>query len=411
MINGQPRVAIVMRRAIGYHRGLVESVAKYSRMHGPWLFDIMEAETSGKVIHWLRKWQGDGVVCLAGDQSILEGIADLGLPAAIHLSLDGKIVSDRFLTIHIDSREIGGVGAKFLLKKGLKNFGFYGLSNDDFSQECKDAFSQIISEHEFETSVFEDEVLLGGSLCEGRKDLLTPFGDCIQTELVKNTEKIIEWLKALPKPVGILVCNDTLASQIINLCTRANIQIPAEAAVLGINNEELLCNLSTPTLSSIALDVEGGGHQIAMLLDRSMAMKQSTGQISVGPLNVIARHSTDFRLSDDIEVRRAIDFICRNADMPIQVRDVAEYIGLSRRSLERRFLAATGGTIRKQIEEAHVRKLEQMLCNSDLSLNQIAMSSGFSSPEYMGRVFRRIKGKSLSDYRKLLERIIAIRTI
>jgi LacI family transcriptional regulator len=189
--------------------------------------------------------------------------------------------------------------------------------------------------------------------------------------------------------------------QVLETCTLEKIKVPDDAAVLGVDDDHLLCELSNPSLSSVVLNLERGGYHAAELLDKLMADRKMTVQrIEVEPLWVVSRQSTDVVAVDDQEVAAALRFIGRNAKQPIGVKDVVAQVALSRRALEIRFERALGRSIRSEIQRVRLILTKQLLLETDMSVAKISSAVGFSSLSYLIKVFHRETGETLAQFRR-----------
>jgi LacI family transcriptional regulator len=217
----------------------------------------------------------------------------------------------------------------------------------------------------------------------------------------RERKSIAAWLNTLPKPVGIMTGNDVRGMQVLETCILQKIPVPDEAAVVGVDDDQLLCELSNPSLSSVAWNLEKAGFRAAELLDGLMSGRNACPQrIEVDPLWVVSRQSTDVVAVEDQEVAAALRFIRQNANKPIGVNDVVAQISLSRRSLELRFENCLGRTIRTEIERMRIMRTKQLLQETDMSVAKIGQVAGFSSLSYLCKVFHRETGETPAQYRR-----------
>ena len=180
-----------------------------------------------------------------------------------------------------------------------------------------------------------------------------------------------------------------------------NLKVPDDVAVIGVDNDKLICDLTEPPLSSVALDVEKAGYHTAELLDKLMAGKKIEDQkIIVEPTHVVSRQSTDILSIDDIAVSEALHFIRKNSHRAIQVGDVVAAVLVSRRSLEQRFRNKIGRSIFKEIRRARIERITNMLVETNLPIAKIAIDMGFSGVDHIARYFYSEKGTSPQAYRK-----------
>jgi LacI family transcriptional regulator len=270
------------------------------------------------------------------------------------------------------------MGAKYLVEAGLRHFAFCGFANCHWSKVRETTFREIINDAGFDCSVHS----ITSAIWMKRPNWMENW----------EHEKpvLAKWLKSLPKPVGVMACNDTCGTELLQVCTTHRLRVPDEVAVVGVDNDEMLCELSDPPLSSVALDVEKAGYEAAQLLDRLMGGLAGAGQmVLVEPTHVAARRSSDVIAQEDPLVARAMRFMREHARNALSVSDVAEDIGVSRRTLERRFIRAVRRTVLEEIMRSHLTRAKQLLLETDLPCYQIATQSGFGSLKTFHRCFSR----------------------
>jgi len=210
------------------------------------------------------------------------------------------------------------------------------------------------------------------------------------------------WLGKLPKPVAIFAANDMRARQVLDACLRADIRVPYEAAVLGVDNDPLICETCIPSLSSIRLDVEAAGYVAAELLDKRMFGGRDTRRETriYPPLEVVSRLSTQTIHVNDKVVIDALEFIRINAGLNIRVSDIADHIKVSPRWLEKRFVGALGRSVIEEIKRVRMDTILRLITDTQQPFDQIARKCGFSSVNHLRKIFREEHGQSMSDYRR-----------
>jgi LacI family transcriptional regulator len=202
--------------------------------------------------------------------------------------------------------------------------------------------------------------------------------------------EIADWLRSLEKPVGLLARDDLRAREVLDACRLAGLHVPEEIAVLGVNDDELICEMADPPLSSIIHNARRVGYEAAAMLENLMSGGKVLADIVVDPLGVHARQSTDLLAIEDAEVAKAVRFIREHACDGIRVDDVLDQVTLSRRALEKRFRAAVGRPPHMEIRRAQLERVKQLLVTSDYKLERIAEMTGFSTAQYLAGLFHRI---------------------
>ncbi len=391
MAKGIPRVALLVETSLGYGRALLRGVMRYARLHGPWAFYLQPGDLR-QLLPKMEEWSGTGIIARIETPEMARAVLAARLPTiALDLNqkqLDPKNPLSRLSEVRPDSHKAGRLAAEHLLERGFRNFAFVGVWGDfPWSMQRSEGFAERLDE--------------AGLSCNG-----FPMPRAMRDRRWGREQAILaEWLGQLPKPLGIMACDDDRGRHVLEACRAAGLQVPQDAAVVGVDNDELLCELSDPTLSSVALNAEQAGYEAAALLDGLMAGRiRKPQRILVDPVRVVARRSTDTHATEDHDLAQAVRFIQDNVVRPIGVRDVVERVGCSRRSLELRFQRMLGRSINEEIQQIRIERAKNLLAETDLSVAGVAEALGFGSSNYMIRLFRRKVGISPMAYRTRLRR-------
>ncbi len=285
--------------------------------------------------------------------------------------------------VETDDEAIARIAAEHLMERGFRNLAFCGDPGFNWSIWRKQNFERIVRE--------------SGCQCDIHESI--PRTDASYSW---NREKrgLISWLKRLPRPVGIMACYDIKAQKLLDACRELDIAVPEEVAVIGVDNDKLLCNLAAPPLSSVNCNTRRTGFEAASLLDRMMDGEQvGPESILVSPLGIEARQSTDILAIDDPDIASAVRFIRENAMSGINVSDILREVPLSRRVLENRFRKTIGRTPHEEITRIRITRIKQLLSETDLPLSEIARRTGFDHDEYMSVLFRKAVGTPPGQYR------------
>ncbi len=369
-----------------YGTSLLKGVTRYSQKYGPWVFCRMPGyyrETKGMdgILKWAKEWKANGILGQFYNNSNVEKLVREGISV---VGQDFKERHNNIPNITGDYFKTGRMGAEYFLKKGFENFAYYGFKNIVWSRERSEGFEKRVNEEGYEVHNFE------------------------HTRKFKSRElwyykpsALSKWLKSLPKPIALMACDDNQAMHITEACRLINIRIPEEVAVLGVDNDEMLCNLSDPPLSSVGLDTEKAGYEAARLLHTMIKSKnRQYYDIVVEPTQIVTRNSTDIYAAKDEYIGQALKYIHSNLKNNLKVKDVLQQVPLSRRSLEKRFSQVTGYPVYEYIFNLRIEKFTQKLLETDLSVFEIAMDLGLSDSKNIARQFRQIKGCTPSEYRK-----------
>jgi LacI family transcriptional regulator len=324
-------------------------------------------------------WQADGVVADLDDPRTVLAASRSGVPVVGFG--DGSSTFSRNSEIpylFTNNNAIGEMAAAHLLKQGLRQFAYVSLSGcpqDRWDKQREQAFAEYIAERGAEFSV-----------CADREGGLFALG---------------EWLKSLKKPVGVMAANDRRAKEVLECCRLFDFEIPREIAVIGVDNSDLLCRLSWPSLSSVERGASRIGYEAAALLNRMMAGERAPAtEIAIEPTHVVVRESTTNLADIDPLVMRAVQFIESHYSKSIKVSDVVNAAGISESVLECRFVKTLGCTIYAAIREARLEHVRRLVSETEVPLKQIAPEAGFSSVQHMTTLFRKAFGQSPARYRR-----------
>jgi len=368
-----------------YGKNLLRGITRYSKDHGPWTFCRMPSyyrETIGidGILQWAKEWGADGIIGQFYNDEEVKKFTRAKIPV---IAQDFKERFTEIPNITGAYHETGRLAAEYFLKKGFKNFAFYGFNNIVWSRERAEGFEERIQEAGYNVHHYQ-------------------LKDSKSTDLwYYKPSALSEWLKSLPKPIALMSCDDNQGHHITEAARHAGIRIPDEVSVLGVDNDEMICDLSDPALSSVELDTEKGGYEAARLMEKMVNSKVlSAPDIIVKPTQVVTRQSTDVFASKDKYVVNALKYIHGNLDKNLKVDQVLREVPLSRRSLEKRFMLTTGYPVYEYIYNQRIEKFTQKLLETDMTIFEIALDLGLSDSKNIARQFKQIKGVTPMEYRK-----------
>ena len=371
------KVALLIETSNAYARGLVQGVVHYVREHGAWSFQMMEQGRGDDPPPWLANWDGDGVIARIETPRIARAVVKCGLPA---VDLSAARLVPTLPWVETDDADIARLAAEHLLERGFKHFGYCGDARFNWSVWREGFFAQ--------------------QLRQAGHDFHAYRSDLAAADLGTQNRHLMEWLRSLPKPVGIMACYDRRGQQVLDACRNAALAVPDEVAVVGVDNDELLCEIAAPPLSSVIPNTHRTGYEAAALLDRMMAGRKVPAKAHlIVPLGVAARQSTDVLAIDDREVAKAVRFIREHACEGINVSDLMNAVTLSRRVLEQRFQRLLGRTPHAEILHVRLNRVQRLLAETDLPLYLIAERAGFEHVEYLSVAFKRELGKTPRQFR------------
>jgi len=271
------------------------------------------------------------------------------------------------------------------LERGFRNFGCCGFSGQYWSQQRRNGFMATVEGAGCQVFIHESQW----------KD-----HDVWEKEL----QRLSDWLKSLPKPVGIFATSDVRGQSVLNACARSDLAVPEQVAVVGVDNDELLCGLCSPQLTSVIPNPERIGYEAAELLDKLMSgQTPDCGGVEIPPIGIATRQSSDTLAISDPDVAAALSFIREHACEGTTVQAVLDHVPVSRSWLERNFRKHLKRSPQAEIRNVQVKRAKELLAETDLPLDQIAGLTGFDHPEYLSVVFKRECNETPGQYRRVVK--------
>jgi LacI family transcriptional regulator len=378
-----PHVALIVETSLAPGREILRGIARYVRAHSPWGTFLEPRSLEELVPGWLRDWHGDGIIARVQNRQIADAVLAAGIPAVDVL---GVVRASGLPPVHTDDKEITALAASHLLERGFRRFAFFGLAGESWSQYRRDAFMEIVKRHGCPCTLYE-----------------TPRKVHHARQWEDYADDLARWVAALPKPVGLMLCSDQVGPVTMEACRRAGVGVPDEVAVIGVDNDEPLCEAAAPGLSSVWPDHEGIGYEAAGMLDGLMRGGQPpAGPVFVPPRALITRRSSDVQAVDDPDVAAAVRVIRDRACRPdgLTIDDVAAEVAVSRSVLQRRFKRATGRTLHDEMLRVRIARARELIVETDLPIAAIAEKAGFRHQEYLGVVFRQKLGTTPAKFRQ-----------
>ena len=377
------KVALLIETSREYGRGLLRGISNFQREHLPWSIYFQPRGTSDPVPTWLSSWRGDGILARVEDRKMAKAIEKTGIPA---VDLRFAVPNLKMPAVGVDNRTLVQLAIDHFMDRGFQRFAFCGYPQGDFiwmDHRCK-LFCEMMAEIGFTCDVFRWR----------NKAEKTPTWDQDQRQLVR-------WIRGLEKPVAIFACNDNRGLQILDACRRASVEVPGEVSVLGVDNDEFLCGLSTPPLSSIDINLERIGFRAAELLQSLMDGKSAPAEPILFPAEaVVARRSTDSFAVDDAEFAGVLRYLRENACKGIRMVDITKATGMERRTLERRMKSTLGRSPKEELMRIQIEEAKQLLSKSEMSIKNVSQATGFASSRYFSRVFQSRIGMTPGEFRK-----------
>lgn len=408
-----PEIAVIFDLAMEPARGILRGFMKYIRLHALWNVNFVSKTINDVDPSSLENWSGDAIVAHTPSQETLNAILSKRCPTVLlarHESVSASsfrsVISDPGLGgaanripaanerserngdlpqtiieptyVLCDNVSVGQMAANYFLKKKFRHFAYVCYSKDvPWCRERRAAFQKALEQKGLQADCFEPSP---------------------ERDWFVQRDKLRDWLRALPKPVAILAANDLRGRQILETCQYADIPVPYDVAVLGVDNDQPVCEMSYPSLSSISIDWEQAGFLCAQSLDLAMKGRAPLPDL-YGPIAVVSRNSTEsFQISDRLVVQ-ILESIRITRGVNLRVCDILDALPVSERSAQQRFRKAVGHTIMEEIKTTRLKFICELIERSDLSFNEIALSFGFENANHLGQMFKKQFGVTMSQYR------------
>ena len=393
LLQKHRKVILWIENSRGFGRDLMCGIARYASLFGPWTFyhrrsfyldkSVSAAARKAELEH-LKKWGADGIIAREFSPDTRQEVLSLDIPAILSTVYDSQLVKRASVgNIFVDNAGIGAAAAEHLLERGFRHFAFCGIDDFFWSQQRCCGFSDRLSKAGYPVLCYQSPTARKKQEWDTEQAILS------------------RWLQSLPKPVGLMACVDERAQDVIAACKDPAIHIPEEIALVSGDNDALICELSNPQLSSVAINGEQVGYDAAQLLDALMQGKRPKDRvITVRPTHVVVRRSSDSLALPDKETALALRYIRANIRRPIQVGDVAEEVAMTRQGLNLRFRKNLGRSVHEEITRTRVQYIGRMLIETTMSISEIARQMGQMELKQLSRMFRRETGVSPLQYRK-----------
>lgn len=380
-LTRRPKVALVVETSLASGRDVLRGIARYVREQGPWSIYHEPRGLEDSVPRWLRRWEGDGIIARIQNRTIGRAVVDTGLPVVDVL---GMVPEAGVPLVHVDNEAVARMAAEHLLERGFRFFGFVTVAGTPWAEDRQQAFERALA-----------EAGLSCSVCRLPRDTRG------EQTWERQEDQLTSWVESLPRPAGIMACNDPRGQLVLEACRRAGIAVPEEMAVVGVDNDEPLCEIADPPLSSVVPDHQAVGYQGAALLhDLMRGARPPSAPHLIPPTGLVPRLSTETLAVPDPHVALAVRFIREHACDGISIDDVVGRVSLSRSTLQRRFNRLLGHTIHDEILRIRVRRARDLLAGSDLSIEEVTEKAGFSHRQYLGEVFKERTGETLAGFRR-----------
>jgi len=377
-------VAVIIDASKPYDRKVIRGIGDYARRAGNWSLYVEEDPL--QKLPDLRLWRGQGIIANLDDRRVAQAVAALQIPVVgVGGGFGWYRPADPRPYFVTDSQTIARLAAGHLMDRGFTRLAYCGMPATKIN-----GWSRIRG------AAFQACAREAGADCylfTGR------YGTARRWPQLQ--EELAAWIAGLPKPIGLMACDDSRARHVLEACRSLGILVPEQVAVVGVDNDETICELTDPRLSSVDQGAHRLGYQAAATLDRMMSGRRvAPGCRRTPPERVASRLSTDVLAIDNADVAQAVRFIRQHACDGISVGDLVAAVGLSRSTLERQFRATMHRTLHDEIERVRLDRAKELLRLNELSIKQVAARTGFRHLTYFNRIFRLRVGRPPAAYRR-----------
>lgn len=381
------KLAILYPASVPWFARCLDGIRRYIRAHGDWHLicsppTLIGAEESALTVRKLEGWNGQALIIATNDVKELRAARKMRIPVVNFAG--GLRNSFGIPRVMVNHREAGRMAAAHLLDRGLRHLAYFGWSGLWYSEERRLGF-------------FERAAEAG---VRGVAYLRIPREDSHVKWSVRIADAM-KWLSSLPRPCGIFAVHDYRAQFLVEVCAEAGLRIPEDIALIGMDNDETICEHSIPTISSVSRNSERVGWEAMRLLDRMLKGETHVKDVLIEPDGVVARQSTDREYSSDPLVQHALDFVRENLTSQLNISTIAERLGVSKRTLETRFKSSCGSSPHYFITKLRVEYAKTLLLRPQkLNIEQVAAKCGLGTAATVHAAFRRFEGKSPASFRK-----------
>lgn len=411
------RVAVCIDKSRVYGTGILQGLADYLELHGPWSVYLEPFSTGALPWRRLDEWTGSGILALLCNEQSARRVAKLGIPT---VDVCGSLEHEKLQELGIpcvmsDHNEIGCQAAQHLIECGYPNFAFSGYRMLNWVERRWHGFKSRLSESGCAPDCPKDNCSLKKGFARriaevgcARHDYQLPpsqIGEPSRSlqRWESAQQELMHWIARLPKPVGIMACNDAHALDILDACHELELAVPDDVGIIGVDNDEAICRLSKPPLSSVIPDPRRIGFQAASALDKLMSGKHGKAAAKlylVSPIDVVARLSTQGTAVQDELIARALRLIRENVSQGITAEHLLRETGLSRRAFYRRFQDQVGRTPHTEISRVRLAQVKRLLRDTNMSLEKVADLTGYCSSAHMSVAFKREVGIPPGEFRR-----------
>jgi LacI family transcriptional regulator len=374
--------------ALAFPRGahqevFITGVLRYAIEHGcNWSYATSPESLALSVID-LRGWKGDGIIAALNTPAEAASVKELKVPV---VNISGTLEHTPVPRVSLDNRLVGKLAAEHLIERGFREFAYYGLRNVAYSRERGETFEARLRESGFSCAPL----------------LMRPTYRAKGLTWHDQQRRLVKWLERLPKPVGLFAVTDYRAREVLDACPQIGLRVPQQVAVIGVDNEEVICAHVQPQLTSVARNNQQEGYHAATILDQLIhGTANACHDERIPPLGIVARESTQTVAFKDARLCQAIEYLNKHVEHPIGVEDLASQVGVSRRWMEYAFREALDESPYQYIREWRLNLARELLEKEPATkIHQVARRTGFSSAKQLTTAFGQKFGLSPREFQR-----------
>lgn len=379
----RPSVALLIEASRGHGRQIIEGVARYAAEHGSWSLRLEPRNIDDRPPRWLQTWQGDGIIVRCDTPQMARAVLATRIPL---IDVRGGVPDTGLPLVGVDNAPVVEAAFEHFRERGFRHFAWCDFFRRQrvWIDQRRERFQELVTEIGATCSLFHARRTMPRHTTWSQREM----------------QELMSWLSALPRPVAILACDDEQAHLVLDAALTLGLRVPEDAAVMGIDNDEVFCRVSSPPLSSVDVNAVAVGYKAAEVLARRMKGRRVPARTMIPPRGVVTRQSTDIVAVDDPEAAAALRFIRASACRPASADEVAAHLAVSRSTLDRCLRRAVGQSATAAIMQARLASVKADLADTDLSLQAIASRTGFASIQHLANLFRARVGVTPGRYRQ-----------
>ncbi len=389
------RVGVYLDVSRQYGREVAIGIADYAAKTGRWEFagggdvSTLEAKT--------RAGRLDGIIARIPDESTARRFASFKIPI---VDMYGQCRVPGVSSVECDNEAISRFAADWFISRRFTNFAFVGFKSTPFSDARRDGFRRAVAETGCRVAVCE-------MAHSSRRDMSRLLLEPEKLGAAPDERRLVRFLKSLPDRTGVFCANDARAYQVLHAADAADLKVPDRVAVMGVDDDLMLCMFSSPGITSIDPNAREVGRQGARLLealmrDRALGSRDiKTRHRKIPPRTVVERGSTDFDPIDPPWLRDVVRFMREHMSEGVNASDAYNHAGVSHTTLEAAFRTALGCSPHKFLSDLRLSEAMRLLRETDLSSAEVAARTGFASEQYFCRLFSSRRGKTPGEWRKM----------